>query len=418
MKATLTRASVPTLGMALVLSCASDPQAPGTPQPTGGSGSAGLSSGGSAGVPGAGSGGSAAGFGGTAGSTAGTAGAGGTAGVGGTAGSSGSAGSAGSGTYEVPTVQWPSAECAAQAEQLVGQMTKAQKAAQMVMGQDPASSNISNLSLGNVFSGGSFEPPGGPSPSGWASYVDPYVSAGNASSLAIPILFGIDAVHGHNKATSAVIFPHNIGLGAGNNPALVEQIGQITALEVAATGMTWTFAPMLSVSYDDRWGRVYESYSEDPEATALLGAAAVLGLQGHGGLGTGVPGIVACAKHFAGDGQATYGTSAKGGTVDRGNVEIDNETMRRLGVRPYELALQGGLGSVMVSDARWNGENMTGHEELMQGILKTELGFPGFVATDWQAASDNAEVGIAGAAIAGVDMFMEPINRSSARDQI
>ncbi len=412
---TLMRASVQYFVLALALSCSSEPQ---PPSPSASGGTSNPSTGGSAGTPaGAGTGGSGvvtAGAGGSAGAISGGAG----GATGGSTAIGGSAGSAGGGVvpYEVPTISWPSAECLATADGLLGQMTTAQKAAQMVMGQNPAASNVSSLSLGNVFSGGSIEPPGGPSPGNWATMVDGYISAGNGSSLGIPILYGIDAVHGHNKATGTVIFPHNIGLGAGNNPALVEEVGRITALEVAATGMSWTFAPMLSVSYDDRWGRVYESYSEDPDATALLGAAATIGLQGRGGLGSGQPGIVACAKHFAGDGQATYGTSSKGGTVDRGNVQIDTEAMLRLGVGPYELALQAGLGSVMVSDARWNDENMTGHEELLMGVLKGDLGFPGFVATDWEAAS--AAGGFVAAANAGVDMFMEPANWASARDQI
>jgi beta-glucosidase len=398
----------PPVAFLFVASCGAQP----SPNPSATGGSAGMGNAGSATMS---AGGTTAGSGGVAG----TGGSGGTGGaIGGSSGSAGSAGTGGTttGAYEVPDITWPSPECTAQVATLIGSMNAQQKAAQMVMGQNPDPTVVTNLQLGNVFSGGSATPPGGASPSGWADLVDDYVAAGNGSSLGIPILYGIDAVHGHNKATSAVIFPHNIGLGCGNNPALVEEIGQITALEVAATGMTWTFAPMLSVSHDDRWGRAYESYSEDPDVVALLGAAATLGLQGRGGLGTGAPGIVACAKHFAGDGQATFGTSSKGGTVDRGNVEISEEEMRRLGVGPYELALQAGLGSVMVSDARWDEVNMTQHEELLMGILKGELGFPGFVATDWQAAS--AAGGFLTAANAGVDMFMEPTDWAAARDAL
>jgi beta-glucosidase len=135
----------------------------------------------------------------------------------------------------------------------------------------------------------------------------------------------------------------------------------------------------------------------------------VLGLQGRGGLGSGQPGIIACAKHWAGDGQATAGTSGKGAVVDRGDVQIDEAAMRAYGIAPYLPALQAGLGSVMVSDATWNGENMTGHAQLMTDILKVELGFKGFISTDWQAATESVDSpGFVAAAEAGVDMFMQP----------
>src|SRR5690606_10873480 len=206
------------------------------------------------------------------------------------------------------------------------------------------------------------------------------------------------------------------------NPELLEQIGQITAFEMAATGASWTYAPVLSVAHDDRWGRMYESYSEDPSDVALLGAAMVLGLQGRQGLGTGVPGVVACAKHFAGDGQATYGTSRKaddGGLVDRSDVRIDDEAMLTYGINPYIPAIRAGLGSVMVADTSWNGVNMTGHQRLLTTILKEEIGFEGFVTTDWDAAMPNQSgPGVVGAINAGVDMLMAATNWQSQRAEI
>jgi beta-glucosidase len=225
-------------------------------------------------------------------------------------------------------------------------------------------------------------------------------------------------VHGNNTAENAVIFPHNAGLGCTRDPQLIEQIGQVTAAEVAATGLNWTFGPMVSVAFDDRWGRVFESFSEDPVLTAQLSAAAVMGLQGRGGLGTGMPGIIACAKHWAGDGQATAGTSAKGGVVDRGDVRIDETAMRKYGIGPYLQAIQAGLGSIMVSDATWNGTSMTGSSMLLTDILKTEIGFKGFVSTDWNAATQGPAPGVVNAANAGVDMFMQPDDWQGTIDTI
>ncbi len=329
--------------------------------------------------------------------------------------------------YEPPVVDWPSEACATQANALLEQMSLEQKAAQMVMGryEDVTNADVSAEALGTVFASGSSIPGSGSGPE-WASLIDGYIDASENTPNGLPILFGIDAVHGNSKATGAVIFPHNIGLGCTRDPGLVEQIGQITALEMMATGANWTFGPVLSVAGDDRWGRMYESYSEDPTDVGLLGAAQVVGLQGRDGLGSGAPGVIACAKHFAGDGQATYGTSRKvagtndpGGLVDRADVQIDEEAMRTYGIAPYIPAIRAGLGSIMVADTTWNGVNMTGHEQLLTTILKQELGFAGFVTTDWDAVMPNQRgPGVAAAINAGVDMLMAATDWASQRDQI
>lgn len=378
---------------------------------------------GAGGAGGSATGGGDSGAGVTAGGGAGGNGTGGGAGAdaaGGSAGSGGSAGAGGTepGGFEIPTVTWPSAECTSMATALLGTMTKRQKAAQMVMAPNPAANAVTTTQVGAVFAPGGAVPPGGSSVQSWATMVDGYLAAAGATPLQIPILYGVDAVHGNNAATGTVIFPHNAGLGSTRNPELVERIGQITAKEVAAVGISWTFGPMVSVSFDDRWGRVYESFSEDPALTGQLSAAAVMGLQGRGGLGSGQPGIIACAKHWAGDGQATAGTSLKGGVVDRGDVRIDDAAMRAYGIEPYLGAIRAGLGSIMVSDATWNGQSMTASSKLMNEILKDELGFKGFVSTDWNAAVEGPAPGIANAAIAGVDMFMNPANWQGAIDQI
>lgn len=353
-----------------------------------------------------------------AGGSTGGAAPGGAAAVAGTTAVGGSGGSGGGapGGYTIPTVTWPSAECSAKADELVAQMTNAEKAAQMVMGQNPTTGLVTSTSLGTVFSGGTLTPAGGSKASDWAGMIDGYIAAAAASRLKVPLLYGIDAVHGASKTVGSVLFPHNAGLGSSRNPQLVEDIGHVTAVEAAAQGMSWTFAPSFGVSFDDRWGRVFESFSEDPELAGVLGAAAVLGLQGRGGLGTGAPGIVACGKHFAADGQAKANTSSKGGIVDRGDVQIDEAAMRKYGIAPYLPALKAGIGTIMVSDARWNGANMTGSKQLITTILKDELKFKGIVATDWEASS--AAGGVVATVNAGVDVLMQPNDWQSVANTI
>lgn len=384
-----------------------------------GAGAGGMTTGvaGSAGSPAAGTGGS-----GTGGTAPGTAGAGAGAGAGGAggngAGGAGGGSAGGSPVYEIPTIQWPSAECTSKVDGLIAQMTNAEKAAQLVMGMNPAAGTVTSSSLGTVFSGGTQGPAGGSEANDWAGLIDGYLAAAAASRLQLPIFYGIDAVHGASKTVGAVLFPHNAGLGSTRDPELIEQIGHATAIEAAAQGMSWTYAPSLSVSFDDRWGRVFESFSEDPELTGLLGAAMVLGLQGRQGLGSGNPGIVACGKHFAGDGQAAPDTSSKGGYIDRGDAQIDEAAMRKYGIAPYLPAIKAGIGTIMVSDARWNGVNMTGHQQLITTILKQELGFKGAVATDWEASSAQGVGGPIGAINAGVDVLMQPNDWQSVTSTI
>jgi beta-glucosidase len=352
---------------------------------------------------------------GAAGAAAGSTGTGGAAaGSTGTAGM-GAAGATGAGgAFAIPTVSWPSMSCKMMAATLVGQMTRAEKAAQMVMAPFPSATtaDIKTIAPGAVFAPGGYVPPGGSGVAAWGTLVDPYIAAAATAPHAIPLLIGADAVHGNNTASGAVIFPHNAGLGGTHDPALVQQAAQITASESAAAGLNWTFAPGTSVSWDDQWGRVYESFSEDPTLTGQMVAAATMGLQGAMGLGTGAPGIVGCSKHFAGDGQATPGTSWKGAIVDRGDIRIDEATMMKVGIAPYTGALGAGLGSVMVSDATWNGSSLTSNSHMLTDILKGTMNFQGFVATDWNAATTSPKATVASAVMAGVDMFMQPGNAS------
>jgi beta-glucosidase len=370
----------------------------------GGNATAGMT--GSAGIPGTAGTTATAGSGGSPGAAGTT----GTAGTTGAAGATGAAGSPGAGgAFAIPTVTWPSAACKTMATTLVGQMTRLEKSAQMVMAPlDQASTaDVKTLAPGAVFAPGGFVPPGGSGVASWGTFIDGYIALVPDTAHQIPFLVGADAVHGNNTATGTVIMPHNAGLGGMNDPALVQQVTRVTALEGAAAGLNWTFAPVVSVAWDDRWGRVYESFHEDPSIANKLAAAATMGLQGAGGLGTGAPGLIGCSKHWAGDGQAS-GNSWKGAIVDRGNIGVDEATMRKVGIAPYMGALSAGLGSIMVSDATWMSASLTSSSRMLTDILKGELAFPGFVSTDWNAATDSPGSTIPKAIMAGVDMLMQP----------
>jgi beta-glucosidase len=383
-------------------------------------GTAGATSAGTAGSTAAGTAGSGAGTAGASGAS-GAAGAGGTTGVAG-AGAAGTTGAGGA--FNIPTVSWPSAACKTMAANLVGMMTRAEKSAQMVMAPlgQASTADVKTIAPGAIFAPGGYPDPAAPlSIAGWGSLLDSYTALIPQTAHQIPFLIGADAVHGNNTATGAVIFPHNAGLGGMNDPALVQQIGSITAQEAAAAGLNWTFAPVVSVAWDDRWGRVYESFNENPTIANQLAAAATMGLQGVGGLGTGAPGIVACSKHWAGDGQAgpnASGTTWKGGIVDRGNITIDLAMLRQYGIAPYMGSLGSGLGSIMVSDATWMSSSLTSNSQIVTDILKTELGFPGFVSTDWNAATDSPGSTIPKAIMAGIDMLMQPSDWKGAINTI
>jgi len=184
-----------------------------------------------------------------------------------------------------------------------------------------------------------------------------------ATRLSIPLLYGVDAVHGHNNVLGAVIFPHNIGLGCTRDATLVERISRITALEMKATGIHWTFAPAVTVPQDIRWGRTYEGFSEDPALVATLGEAAVRGLQGDA-LSDPLS-VLACAKHFIGDGGTTMGTGTGGKGLDQGDTRVDEATLRQIHLPGYIQAIAAGVGSIMPSYSSWNGEKCSGSRHLL-----------------------------------------------------
>lgn len=291
-------------------------------------------------------------------------------------------------------------------EEKVGQMTQVD---QMFLAEPE---DIAAYFLGSLLSGGDSDPPTN-SLEDWTAMVEGYQSHALKTRLGIPLLYGVDAVHGHNNVVGAVVFPHNIGLGATRNPDLVEKISRITALEIRATGINWDFAPTVTVPRDERWGRTYEGFAEDPEVVAQLGAAAVRGLQG-GGLGDPL-GVLATAKHFVGDGGTKFGTglprpdSSPG--LDRGDTQVDEATLRKIHLPGYVAAIQAGVGSIMPSYSSWNGVKCSGSKELLTGMLKGELGFEGFLISDYAAINElpgDYRSDVEQSINAGMDMVMVP----------
>lgn len=292
---------------------------------------------------------------------------------------------------------------------LIDQMTLDEKIGQMtqVDRQFIKKSDVSEYFIGSILSGGGSTPEVN-EPKAWADMVDQYQKEALKTRLKIPIIYGIDAVHGHNNVKGAVIFPHNIGLGCMRNPELVQQAAAVTADEVVATGIHWTFAPCLAVSQDERWGRAYESYSETPEMVTSYSAALVKGYQGNS---VGEKGkVLACAKHFAGDGGTTWGTGLKG-KMDRGNTALDEAEFRRVHVAAYLPAIEAGVGTIMASFNSWNGVKAHGRKDLLTNMIKEEFGFEGFVVSDWEGIDElpgDYKSDIITSINAGIDMVMVP----------
>jgi beta-glucosidase len=266
-------------------------------------------------------------------------------------------------------------------EEKVGQMCQPDQA----FLKDP--SDIETCFLGSLLSGGGSGPKNKADYTleGWTDMLDGYQKHALKTRLAIPLLYGVDAVHGHNNIPGAVVFPHNIGLGCARDPKLVVQIERVTAQEVRATGINWVFAPCVTVPQDERWGRTYEGYSERPEVVGPLAAAAVRGFQGD--LLSDPLSVVACAKHFIGDGGTAAGTGRGlgGQGWDQGDTRCDEATLRRIHLPGYLAALHEGVATIMPSYSSWNGAKCTGQKRLLTDILKHELGFEGFLISDYNA---------------------------------
>lgn len=289
-------------------------------------------------------------------------------------------------------------------ETLLQQMTLDEKIGQMTQVDRAYLKSIEDIKtyyLGSLLSGGGSAPEDN-SPQGWADMYDDYQSIALQTRLKIPLIYGIDAVHGHNNVKGAVIFPHNIGMGCTRNPELVKQAAQITAAEVSGTGIDWTFSPCIAVALDERWGRTYESFSENVELVSIFSEAEVTGYQGDDLSAPGA--ILSCAKHFAGDGGTVNGD-------DQGNTVCDETFLRTVHLPGYQSAINSGVGSVMASFSSWNGVKMHSNKYLLTDVLKTEFGFDGFLVSDWAAIDaipgdykSDIEISIN----AGIDMVMVP----------
>ena len=239
--------------------------------------------------------------------------------------------------------------------------------------------------------------------------VDGYQSQALRSRLGIPLLYGVDAVHGHNNVQGATLFPHHIGMGATRDAALVQRVEDVTRQEVLGTGIRWSFSPCVCVPRDDRWGRTYEGYGEDPSVVSPLAAAAVRGFQG---AALGPTSVLATAKHYLGDGGTSFGTGDSGYLIDQGDTQLSEAALRAVHLPPYQSAIGAGVGSVMVSYSSWNGQKMHGDRYLITDVLKGELGFTGFVVSDWagikQLPDSTYAAQVAHAVNAGIDMIMVP----------
>lgn len=293
-----------------------------------------------------------------------------------------------------------------QVSDLMSQMTLAQKIGQMTQAERLSCTpdDVKKYHLGSVLSGAGSLPENNDLES-WLKTTDSYWQASmfkDKNHLAIPLLYGVDAIHGHNNLKGATIFPHNIGLGAAHDPNLVKRIAEITRKEVLATGIDWVFAPNLAVAQNNQWGRYYESYSEDPEIVDKYAGTIIEGLQGnlHG------EGVIACVKHWIGDGATSHG-------IDQGDANISWEELNKIHIRPYITALKSGAMTVMASFNSWNGNKCHGHKYLLTDVLKKQLNFSGFIVSDMNGIdylSDDFYLSVAQGVNAGIDMFMLPEN--------
>lgn len=315
--------------------------------------------------------------------------------------------------------QWPAAhspaaitDAATEARitALMRRMTLPQKIGQMIQGDISAvtPADLQRYPLGSILAGGNSGPYGNERAGGadWARLAGEYRAASARAGAGIPILFGVDAVHGHSNLPGATIFPHNIGLGAMHDPALVQRIGAATAAEIAATGIEWTFAPTLAVPQDLRWGRSYEGYAADPALVAAYGRAMVLGLQGSLRAGKAVDGahVAATAKHYLADGGTHDGK-------DQGDARVPEAELVARHAQGYPAAIEAGALTVMASFSSWNGVKNHGNRSLLTDVLKGRMGFAGFVVGDWNGHGqvDGCTVTSCAASFnAGLDMAMAP----------
>ena len=304
-------------------------------------------------------------------------------------------------------------EIEAQIDEILPKLTLEQKVGQVIQGDTGSLTpeDVKKYRLGSVLSGGNSAP--GPLPyaetKAWLEMADKYYNASiddEDVEIAIPIIWGIDAVHGHANLKGSIIFPHNIGLGAMNNPDLIEQIASITAHELTVSGHDWTFAPTLAVPQDLRWGRSYEGFSENPDLVKSYGDRIVIGLQGEFGsenfMGDGR--VISSAKHFLADGATENG-------VDQGDALITEKELSKVHAAGYYSSIPAGVQTVMASFSSWQGRKLHGDKELLTDVLKGKMGFNGFVVGDWNGHGQVPgciNTDCPQSLNAGLDMYMAP----------
>jgi beta-glucosidase len=336
----------------------------------------------------------------TAGTGGGTAGAGDVSGTGGSLGP-GSGGDTGTGSGGVPGAGFPTQACIDKANGLLAQMTLDEKAAQTIQAERAQITNqlVTQYGVGSIYSQGGSAPSTN-TPAGWAAMIAGYRAASRGSAHGIPVIYGLDSVHGLGPVAGATVFPHNIGLGAIGDPAFIEQVTRTVADESAGVGADFPFAPVIAVGRDERWGRTYEAYAETPDLVSSLGVAMVKGLQYPTG-GAKIS-ILANIKHYLGDGGTAMG-------VTGGPVTGDEAALRALHLAPYRAAVAAPAGSVMLSYNTWQGVEMHINKTMITDVLKGELGFGGFTVTDYNGCFQvglNNHDGLAACLNAGADMFM------------
>jgi beta-glucosidase len=327
----------------------------------------------------------------------------------------------GTGTPIVHPEIWPKlqsgvaddAAVEARVADLLSRMTVEEKVGQTIQADlgSVTAEEVRTYRLGSILNGGSSGPHGNDRASApeWLAAADEFYSAAvdaAAGHVAVPLLWGTDSMHGNTNIIGATIFPHNVGLGATHDPDLIRRIGEITALETRLTGQDWIFAPVVAVARDVRWGRTYESYSENPELVQECARALIEGIQGLSGTADFLrsPRMLATAKHFIGDGGTDHGT-------DQGDNVSSEEELRDIHSAGYQAAIPAGIQTIMISFSSWQGEKMSANRVLLEDVLRGRFGFNGFTVSDW-----NAHTQVPGctasrcpaAFLAGIDMFMAP----------
>ncbi|MCX6719980.1 MAG: glycoside hydrolase family 3 protein [Candidatus Staskawiczbacteria bacterium] len=294
---------------------------------------------------------------------------------------------------------------------LMSRMTEWEKIGQMALIEKNSIHDLSEITkynLGALLSGGGAGPKQ-ETPLAWLNMVNSFQDATKNTCLKIPLLYGVDAVHGHANVLGATVFPHSIGLGASHDADLVKRVASATAQEMTATGIYWSFSPNLDVAQDIRWGKTYETFGSDTKNVAKLGVAYLQGLQESSG---NYFNVLATAKHFIGGGSMQYGTSRnKDFKVEEGNISLDEKSLRQTHLVPFQKAVESGVQAVMVSTATWKGKMNTSNYYLLTDVLKKELGFSGFVVSDWYGVyevSASRYESLVSSINAGVDMVMTP----------